>query len=92
MINMVALVEYCAHTQQGKKEVRLKLFCNHDSFSDKISLYDLCMKSSYHREIIHNICKNDFTDTNITMSTLRDMFEYFRQVISIQSEDHAFIS
>lgn len=41
-----------------------------------ISLYDLCRKYGYHRDVIHNIFKNCFIDVNIT-SYLIDMFDSF---------------
>jgi len=88
MVNMVALVEDCAQIQQGKKRGKTRLFCNHNFFVvDKITLYDLCMKYGYHKEVIHTIFNNWFIDTNITTSALRDIFESLRHVSSIQLED-----
>ena len=89
MINMVILVKDCAQAQQGKKGGKTKLFFYHHSFSDKISLYNLCMKYGYHREVIHTIFKNWVIDANITTSALGNMFASFRHVSSIQSKDDA---
>ena len=55
MITMVTLAKDCFHAQQGKKGGNTKLFHDHDSFSNKISLYELCMIFGYHREVIYNI-------------------------------------
>lgn len=58
MVNMVSIFEDYTHAQQGNKVGKTKLFSNHHSFFGNISLYDLCMKYGYHREVIHNVLKN----------------------------------